>query len=283
MIGDLKTYYYEMVLTPYLEYKESLENNQFGRSEILKKSIFFSANLYHLRENLPSHLSLTHKNVEINCPDYKILGNFVNVVKHKEITKNNPILSKQDQIKELIVVTEYKDELGTYTNFRLDVQLTLNDGATRNLSSILRNTYTFFQQYLHKNLIIKDILPFFLSKENKYTPRNESRELQLNAISGNSLELQFQLLRWNELLNIEEPIDLSDAKIKFNIYKEFEFEISLQCEKTKQVEFQKIKLTSEETRIFHQIENQDQKEKFLMDLPIVKTSLLRMKDKLDNL
>ena len=82
MIDDVRTYFYEFIISYYLDYRNVMENPTFGRFKTLKASIDFSTNLFHFREKLPTNLSVSQTDLESDLYEFKILGNFVNVTKH---------------------------------------------------------------------------------------------------------------------------------------------------------------------------------------------------------
>jgi len=73
MFDDLNAYFYENVVASFEEYISTKKSNKSGRSRDLRIAVNAASALFHLREHLPDSNQLSEKEIELLCPDYKII------------------------------------------------------------------------------------------------------------------------------------------------------------------------------------------------------------------
>src|SRR5688500_15443443 len=132
MTEDLAFYFHENVLVPYEHYRQIATTPTAGRRSDTRAALVVGTALYHLREHIPSQRRRTRAGIAKLCPDYDLLGDIVNLSKHKTLTKGPPskILSLED-MQEQVLFTEYRDAAGAYTHAAKRIVLKLADGSTR--------------------------------------------------------------------------------------------------------------------------------------------------------
>ena len=94
MFDDLAAYYYDNVVTEFVDYRDASKDGVAGRSRDLRKALVAATALFHLREHLPTPRLPTRAEVEQACPEYALLGDVVNAAKHKEITQKTQSISR---------------------------------------------------------------------------------------------------------------------------------------------------------------------------------------------
>lgn len=139
MFDDLGAYFYENVVTAYMKYKDAKERLISGRSNDLRLAINAAIFLYHLREHLPQQYAMTRKSLSLLCSDYDLLGDIVNAIKHKKVTRGTPQVIFAESVYEEIVLTEYFDEKGKYIHIEKFVMIEIIDGTQRDVFEILTN------------------------------------------------------------------------------------------------------------------------------------------------
>lgn len=87
MFNKFRDYFVQNVLQNYNAYFEERANNRLGENHQLRLALQSAASLYHLREHLPDNLQQSRKEIQNQCTDYGLLGDLVNVSKHRKIVK----------------------------------------------------------------------------------------------------------------------------------------------------------------------------------------------------
>ena len=78
--------------------------------------------LYHFRERLPEPIQPAVNALLTRCPDYGLVRDVTNISKHVTLTYYVPIITA---IKEILVITKFKDDEGEYTNSEKLVEVEL--------------------------------------------------------------------------------------------------------------------------------------------------------------
>lgn len=182
MFDDLAAYFYENVVTAYMQFKEAREKPVAGRSTDLRLAINAATSLYHLREHLPQQNAKTRKSLSLLCPDYDLLGDIVNASKHKEVTRGTPQVISADSIYEEVVCTEYLDEKGKYMHCEKAVMIDLVDGTKRDIFEILTNVINMWFSELNNIGAIPAKKQFSLSQTSIPPRSTESGIPQLDLV-----------------------------------------------------------------------------------------------------
>ncbi len=118
MFDDLAAYFHENVVSSYVAYLEVRNNESFGISKNLRAVIIAATALFHLREHVPAPHKKSRSAVAKACPDYNILGDVVNVSKHRALDRGQPQFKTAEDVYEITVITQYEDENGPYSDGR---------------------------------------------------------------------------------------------------------------------------------------------------------------------
>lgn len=217
MYGDLKNYFYKKIVPEYKDYMESRENKVFKNNNDARIGLISAVSLYHLREHLPESM-IKHDTFFVSkCSDYSLLRDLANVSKHKNINRNKPQISDLKNIKDFLICTVYQDVFGEFSKTVKEVEVTLDNGKIKLLSTILTNCMNMWGNYLYEENIITE-KHLFQSKYN--TPsREKDSKFDMGAIQGLTFSgFKMQLLKYNYQKKIAEPIDLTNANIQWRVY-----------------------------------------------------------------
>lgn len=259
MYGDIKNYFYKKIVPEFIEYIEFRENNIFKNNNDTRIGLISANGLYHLREHLPEPYNKSRNFFVEKCKDYSLLGDIVNVSKHKSINRNQPQITDLDNIQELLLVTTYNDEIGEYRKIVKEVEINLDNGEKRLLSSILTNCINMWLDYLNENQLIEHRKYFVDSYKTAKRPKDENFEL--GGIQGLMFSgFKIQLRKYNYEKNIIEPIDLTDAKVKSRISlpndaKCYDIKINLP-NSNKKIDFE-VFLKDEEVKDLEKLKDED--------------------------
>jgi hypothetical protein len=232
MFYDLRTIFFEYVVEAFLSYKKEKASGVTGRSKDIVAAIKAAYPLYHLREHLPDEVFLSALIIKEKCPDYDLLQDVVNVSKHGRIThKENSQIKNATEIKEAIVISMYKDQIGPYQHAEKEVLLCLADGSYRTLDEILTNTMNFWQEYLFSRGITNKVEHYEAPKTMEPRKREDCNgcRMGMDITPGVPLKKYYLLLEYNYETNKMEPyIPIDDLKINFTFnYEEGTYTLKL--------------------------------------------------------
>lgn len=259
MYGDIENYFYKKIVPEFIDYLEFRENNIFANNNDTRIGLICANGLYHLREHLPESIKKSRNFFVGKCVDYSLLGDIVNVSKHKTINRNQPQITDLDNIQELLFITTYKDEKGEYQKIAKEVEINLDNGEKRLLSSILTNCINMWLDYLNANQIIEQKNYFVDSYKKAERPKDENFEM--GGIQGLMFsKFKIQLRKYNYEKKVVEPIDITGADVKFRIYlpkdtKHYNIRIDLPNSNEK-IDFEVI-LTDAEVEDLEKLDNEE--------------------------
>jgi hypothetical protein len=187
--------FYETVVLPYVEYRTTRNERKSGTRTDWKSAIAAATAAYHFREHLPDQCRKSHKTIAAICPDFALLGDVVNAVKHKTLTKGTPQIASVDNIREQVVCTKYLDGAGEYTAATKSIEITLKNGMTRELFDVLTNVVNMWIDFLHAAGISDKSDPFTHEDRNRIISRGEARGMDLAMTQGIAAQLAFKLQR----------------------------------------------------------------------------------------
>lgn len=209
MKNTARKYFVERVIPSY----EIFVNYYNSREAGLRKDSFNAGNIAESLRDLPEHLFAEigatsgfknayafRKSISDINPSYKIVCDLANVIKHKEIDKNNPTFTSLEAIKEFIVIVRYNDLLGKYYRTRKFLEVSLLDGSVYEISDILHTSMILWSKTLITFGIIPAIpkLPELLPK---FIKRNDERlkvEICISGIVGEYMEEGIRRLIYNK-------------------------------------------------------------------------------------
>lgn len=279
MFDDFTAYYQENIVQPFVEYRDICNEGVSGRSRDIRAALNAASALFHLREHLPAG-SLSRADVERLCPDYAILGDVVNVSKHKTLDGNTPhgapFVVDAGNLGEVLMLVEYEDDAGTYRYTQKAVVIEITDGSERNLLEILTNVINFWETHMLSLGVLSKARIFTHDSGIRFRSRAECEANHLNfeLVQGQRFKQTMQLLRFDNATGKAAPVDLSSMEIKGHVYKPmYDIELSLADEANGKSFKAVIVLTEEESLILSRIPSDEERQAFVNSLPAAQAAL----------
>lgn len=277
MFDDLFAYYHENVVSAFIAYRDTSRNAVVGRSHDLRMAMIAANALFHLREHLPKSGRLSRKNVELACPDYALLGDVANAVKHKLLTNDTPhgvpLIKDASSIIEKILIIEYKDEKGIYRYIQKTVVIQLVDGSEKNFLHILTNVINFWELHMQKLGVLPTARTFSFDGDVRARTRAECNTDGLNfeIVQGLRFHQTMELLRFDNATGKATPIDLTGCEAIFRIYQPAEHDVDLYLTNDSSgKEFKTtISLTEDEILMLSRISSDADKQTYINSLPSI--------------
>ena len=266
MFDDTAGLFHENVIVAYQDFIKARTSPVTGRSQDLRLALTVAAALYHFREHLPTSRRPSRATLEKKCADYGLLGDIVNASKHGELTKGAPRVRRATDIEETVVLTEYKDEQGTYCDAEKIISVTLTDKSMRELGEVVTNVLNFWLTELHAMKILSTPKTFSLPIKSKPVSRAESISPNLEIIQGVRFRQRWQLRRFDHNTGVSKPIDLTGGKVEFQIYKPAELTVVLTHEETGKSLTRTLLLNRDEVEAFKKMDNDGQRQNYLANL-----------------
>ena len=223
--------FHNNVLVPCARLRKFLkEQNHIGDGELRSIVIECATALFHFREHLPTAQCLTRKYYEEYCPDYGLLGDIANASKHHEISKNNPQVVSSEDIYEVLVITEYVDESGLYTDCMSCVHANLVDGTIRDVVDAVRNVLNMWKL----KLVEMGIDSIYMPSKSLYVPpvsKQDSRNPNLRLTKGIANQLNMKFMKYDYESNTVVGKELPGAdKVILKMWRNPELTVSLGSE-----------------------------------------------------
>lgn len=262
---ELAAYFYEHVFLAYHRYRQVKNDREMGNNKDRREAIDAAIALYHFREHIPQSFRKSRAQQAALCPDYGLLGDIVNAAKHKTLTRGQPQVAEAGSIREVLVCTKFKDQSGEYSHDEKIVEVEPIDGSKRDIYDVMTNVVNMWFDELHQIGAIDQRQPIQL-KERNFVSREDASSVDLQITQGIRWQQQMRFQRYNYESGEIEPIDLSDAEnIIFTLRKPQTFEIELHD--TSGVKFtSKVELTPEQARKLEQIDDPNQRQRYLLTI-----------------
>lgn len=279
MFDDLAAYFHENVVAAYEEYLHIRATQKAGRSSDVRSGITAASALYHFREHLPCTYPKTRADVVLSCPDYALLGDVVNASKHRNLTRGTPQLANAGSIEEQVLLTVYEDEFGRYQNIEKEVAIKLSDGSVRILLEITTNVMNFWLDELHSIGVISKRAHYSSVITAQPLTRDECTdgEFDLEMTHGLRFKQVWCLRKYNYSTGKIEPENLTGATVNFGIYQpKYDVDVFLRNDSTGQEITQTISLSVEESEQLGRLKNEEDQQKYLIELPQVAAVLTQL-------
>ncbi|HZJ90257.1 MAG TPA: hypothetical protein VFC89_01175 [Oscillospiraceae bacterium] len=280
MFNSVRKYVFENLFPSYNDYFNYRNNNgAYGQHQLLRKGIVCATSLYHLREHITLPNPITRSAWEHLCADYALLGDVVNVSKHKHITNHTPQISDSKQLDECIYSVIFEDEKGEYYFNWMEVLVSLNNGQTKELSGVLYNVMNMVLDEL-KNLGIMETnnpqnWPWDMPISRGFA---KTKSIPIEIIRGEDYQFMFKVFKYNYQSCELELDDCLDSKLIFTVRelpKSIPIDINMPA-KNICIPFD-VPLTEEQRVIYfemeHDEERQDYCNKLIADSPEIQNSI----------
>lgn len=270
---QIARWFHEHILAAYMEFIDSLKSPEIGTDRYLRAAQTAALEIWHFREQLSGALALEIEDATAMCPDYALIRDVAEIKKHRNLRRSSAQLRTPDAIKEIVVFTMYKDNLGEYYNPTKHIRLHLADGTTRDLSDVLTNGINFWCRYLAAHGISPKFpeLPSLNSAEPLPRSQCPNSGPTIKMIKEFGLKgLVFEFQRFDYSTGRAEPIDLTGLKPRFRIFKpKHEIDLFLENESTGEQFKHTIVLNPDQSEQFDALKSDEERQKYLSKLPQV--------------
>jgi len=225
VFDDLPSLFYHNVISTYDQYVSIRDGNTSGRNRHTRAALEAAAALFHFREHIPVTHKKTRKQVVVECPDYRLVADVTNAAKHHDVTmptsEGPSLVRSAEDIEETTIVVRYQDEQGDYTDVRTFVFIDCSDGVRRNLDAALTNVLNYWGSELKRLGIISNCVPRNAPElpGSRLVPRDETRTQNREMVQGLRFKQIVQLMTFDPSKGCAVPMDLTGAKLEYNIYK----------------------------------------------------------------
>jgi hypothetical protein len=265
----LYAFFYETVVLAYVVYKTTRKERKSGTRNDWKLAIAASTSAYHFREHLPDQYRKSHKAMVAICRDFALLGDVANAAKHKRLTKGTPQIASADSIREQVVHTQYRDEVGEYSDATKSIEITLKNGTTRELFDVLTNVVNMWIDFLQASGISGKATQFPHEDRNRIVSREDAGEMDLAITQGVAAELGFKLQKYNYEKGLPEPVDLTGSEISFTAYdpRSMKTEVAMELTSPEGKKYVgSVELDSEEKEEFFLLKHKAQQDEFMQKI-----------------
>lgn len=227
-----------------------------------------AAVLFHFREHIPAEQRLSRNAVSSQCPDYKLIADVTNAVKHGEITRlpsDGPaLLNTSADIYELGVIINFESEGNPYSHSEVVVCVDCTDGQRRCLDEAIVNVVNFWGHELERLGVLKFVpfeqMPF---PGTTYIEKSKASSLQIGTTQGLAYASNFQFMEWDYEAGIARPVNLSGADVRFNVYRpKHSLDIKINIPSVEGEYMHTVELSDEETQRYMTLETEAEKEAF---------------------
>ena len=264
---QLAAYFHEHVFLAYDRYREVRNDQVIGLSNDRREAIGAATSLFHFREHIPESYRPSRSQLAALCPDYDLLGEIVNAAKHHMLTQGTPLITKAENIYEILVATEFEDQIGSYRHSEKVVEVKLDNGTVRDPYEILTNVVNLWYEELHRMGVLNKNQPIILDRPTLVS-RSNACDVRLRFSPGFQWQQRFRLQRYNYQTNSIDVVDLKSAKeIIFTAHKPQTFEVQLQ-DSDGVVLTREVELTRNQIDELKQIDDPDQKNQHLIKIAI---------------
>ncbi|HEY0459211.1 MAG TPA: hypothetical protein VGC97_08755 [Pyrinomonadaceae bacterium] len=209
MKNNARAYFVERVIPSYATFVDYYNNREIG----LKKDTFNAGNTAEALRDIPEHIFIElgstigfnnaykyRESVSDRYKYYKIVCDLANVIKHRQINKNNPTFSSLDNIKESVACVRYDDILGKYYKKRKLLEITLSDGNIDEIGELLQKSILLWAKELFNFGVIPqmpklpELIPLFVKRKDKRL----DGEIIMLGHKGEYFEQQVRALIYNK-------------------------------------------------------------------------------------
>lgn len=231
-----------------------------------------AAALFHFREHIPAEHRLSRSSISSRCPDYKLIADVTNAVKHGEITRepsDGPaLLNTSADIYELGIIIDFDGEEEPYSHSEVVVCVDCTDGQRRCLDEAIVNVVNFWGHELER-LVVRSFksfeqLPF---PGTTYIERSVAGSTQIGITQGLTYQSKWQLMKWDYEAGIARPVDLTGADVRFSIYRpKHSLDIKINIPSVEGEYVHSVELSDEESQQYLSLETEVEKEAFHISL-----------------
>lgn len=224
MLDDLSTQFHNQILVKFKKFRDLRHSGVMGNDELALALTDCAAALYHFREHFPKPHMLSRKAASLQCPDYKLIADVTNAIKHRNIDKLPPdgpsLVNSTEDVFELGVVINFSGRGEPYSHSEALVCVDCTDGKRRCLDDAVVNVVNYWGAKL-KQLGLRDFLPFdqIPFPGSTLITREDARPLRLGLTQGLAYKTIWQLMEFDYDAGSARPIDLTGAAVNLRMYR----------------------------------------------------------------
>lgn len=270
MFGDLKTQFHNQILKRYFHYRDIRLDGVVGDQRLALAATDCVSAVFYFHEQMPEQHKLRREEISAECPDFKLISDISNIIKHKKLTRTPkdglPLVDSISNIYELAVVVNFFDEVeGKYSHTEAVVCVDCTDGQRRCLDDALVNTINYWIEQL-------DRLNFGTFKKLDFTPflgtqfveKSKARNVQHKITQGLMFEARFQFMDFDYVSGFARPTNLMGSKATAKIYeKRYSLDIKLKNDKIKKEYVYTINFSDEQSLKYFSLSSDAERQAYL--------------------
>jgi hypothetical protein len=211
MYTNINRFFVEGPLAEFELFKKAYQSKNFGMHNDIRLAINSAVAFYHFHEFVfheVNEINAEFKNsaaysqsIIESFPGFIFVRDIANVSKHSTLDRGNPKISKADQLKEYIIITEYEDEKGDYRIATKAIVAMTDDSKEIDIYKLLAYTRYFRlnELFLLKILLEKPSEPNFEPKE---IPVRESENgaaiMNLTSMQNVEFGMEMRVVKHNK-------------------------------------------------------------------------------------
>ena len=282
MYDGLRNFFVECVLADHDAYRESRELKVAGLNIDLRLAVHACSSMFHLvdhvyeefKGNSTIFLFRSIKDYQTHlaqvCPDFEIVRDCANVHKHRRLTRLSPLITSADALEEVVVMTEYLDDAGTYRIAEKEIRVKLGDGTIKILHQCLDSVRLMWWDELVR-LNVMEPPPSAPAESKPYPPlrehEGETALLDLRLRRGERFKQSMVMQRFNYETMRAEPIDLTGCLVRGGIYQpNYTVDFTITHESTGRALTKSFELTEEENQKLIGFKTEAETQAFVQEL-----------------
>lgn len=272
MFDNINTQFHNQILRKFKYFRDLRLSGAMGDKKLPIAATDCAAALFHFREHIPAEHKLSRNAVSSRCPDYKLIADVTNAVKHGEITRepsDGPaLLNTSADIYELGIIINFDGEEEPYSHSEVVVCVDCTDGQRRCLDEAIVNVVNFWGHELER-LGVRNFKPFeqLPFPGTTYIERSKAGSLKLGITQGLTYASKWQFMKWDYEAGIARPVDLTGADVLLNIYRpKHSLDIMINTPGVEGEYVHTVELSDEESQQYMSLETEAEKEAFQISL-----------------
>jgi hypothetical protein len=210
MYRNLRAFFVESVLQNFKTFEENLQNKKIGISKDLRNAQTSAISQYHIAEHIYNEFKLDKLSGYKNYKEFEkhlaesdfsfiITRDLANCHKHKELDRGNPLIRDAKDITEAVLMTEYKDEKGTYRIAKKVIIAKLTDGRQIDVYKALSSNIYLWYHVLYQLGVLDKLIeePQTVDEIPKREQDGEAARLDLEALRAEDFQLKVILQKYN--------------------------------------------------------------------------------------
>ena len=283
MYDDLRNFFVECLLADHNAFREAKSLKVAGLSIDLRLAIHACSSMLHMADHVFvelagvdtsfvfASLGAYHNHLCSLASEFKIITDCANAHKHRRLSRNNPTFTSVTSIQEVVVVTEYRDDIGIYRIAEKKIHVKLSDGRILLIHECLDAVREMWWRELQKLRIIPMTMNDIPVTNEHFPPlreqKGETALLSLRLMRGERFEQIMLFQKFNYLTNAPEPLDLSETSIDSSIYqKSHGFDLKIKNRETSEESTFQVPVSDSEYEEIMSLQNDQEKQALMLSI-----------------